>query len=100
MPEKNESVKTLIVKYNKVIDETFDALIPGLKEITGAEVVVKNIRSFGDKTDILSYKEVSMFLEEVNPYEVLIGDVFWPTGQNICKWCKQKNTWHLQENYR
>lgn len=81
-----EQFKTLLLKYNKVTNES----IENIKEHINHKIVDLNI--FGNKIDLLNFQEVSLFLRKFTPFNnILIGDIFWPTGQNICKWCFENN---------
>ena len=75
--------KSLFLKYNKVTNESFDNLSNQLDSHTIADLSI-----FGKNIDILSYDQVDKFLTPLLPFStIFIGDIFWPTGQNICKWC-------------
>lgn len=41
--------------------------------------------------DALPYECIHTMLSSCIFDIVFIGDIFWPTGQNICRWCKDNN---------
>lgn len=78
---------TLLVRYNKAINQSFDVLSKS-NNIKQADLAV-----FGKKIDNLSFEAIDKFLNLFLPFNTLIiGDIFWPTGQNICKWCQINHT--------
>jgi hypothetical protein len=75
----------LLLLYNKVTNNAFHKL-------NSINVKFADVSIFDKKMDILSYSNVDIFLTNLLPFDnILIGDIFWPTGQNICKWCANNN---------
>lgn len=73
----------LLLRYNKVTNEALESLYRFLQSFQW-----EDISKFGDQTDILKYSVVAEFLQSLKPFDsICIGDIFWETGQNICKWC-------------
>lgn len=73
----------LLLQYNKVTNES-------LKQFSRhSSVEIK----WGSLTDLLdidcsSYHVIDRFMQSFLPFDaVMVGDIFWPTGQHICKWC-------------
>ena len=62
------------------------------------DFLIGDLSSFGHRTDTLSYSEVDRFLSGFRPDAILLGDIFWTTGQNICQWGNKHNcrTFFLQ----
>ncbi|MHA2279447.1 MAG: hypothetical protein ACXAC5_00950 [Promethearchaeota archaeon] len=76
-------MKGLLLKYNKVHNDALHHLSSKLKEV---EVVWGDLFSFGASMDLLSYSTVIDYLESFSPLDfVVVGDVFWNTGQHICR---------------
>ncbi len=74
------TLKGLLLKYNKVHNESLSEIAPILRK--QFEISWHHIES-----DLLSYEKVEKQLDNLLPLDFLvIGDVFWPTGQNVCKW--------------
>ncbi len=75
-------MQVLLVKYNKVTNDAFDVLSKTLETCKWADVSI-----FGENIDCLSYSIVDRYLQSLKPFDVIcVGDVFWDTGQHICKW--------------
>ncbi len=88
---KRDKLKILLLDCNKVSEECFEKVKAAFC-YKPADVVHKSLTQFGSKVDILSYRQVSDFLKDFSPLDaVLIADIFWPTGQNICQWCIDNN---------
>lgn len=78
-------MKILLLYYNKVTDQAFD----NLQKVEGFDFKVFNLRQLDTGIDTASYNVIDRILSRLRPFDaVLIGDIFWPTGQNICRWCK------------
>lgn len=40
--------------------------------------------------DLLSYSYIKSFLNQLKDMDaIIVGDAFWPTGQNICRWTRE-----------
>jgi len=75
-------MSTLLVRYNKVTDTALVRLAESLEDGKWAD-----LNEFGDDLNLLNYLTVSAWMDEYRPFSsVVIGDVFWPTGQHICRW--------------
>lgn len=72
-------MKTALLKYNKVTNESFLKL----KSIDDNLQLI----DLGNNIDSIKYSEIDNNLKHLNLDCVVVGDIFWPTGQNICKWC-------------
>jgi len=79
----------LALKYSKVTNYALEKLSSCFSEI---EIKFADLQKFGDRIDMLGFSEVSSFLTKEEPFDaVMIGDIFWPTGQRICQWCDTNN---------
>jgi len=84
-------MKTLLLDCNKVSEECFERVKLAFNN-KPVNVIHESLTQFGNKVDILSYGQVSDFMEIFIPLNaVLIADIFWPTGQHICQWCITNN---------
>jgi len=78
----------LLLKYMKVTD---DALLRVSKKATGTDINISwgNLKQFGARFNLLGYPKVERFFSGLGHFDaILLGDIFWPTGQNICRWCQ------------
>jgi hypothetical protein len=83
MPRKRNNL--VLVRYNKVTNHSFTILSGNFPESWNVQWTDPvNSR----RMDILSYNEVHELLASLHPNIVLVGDIFWKTGQNICRWCR------------
>lgn len=76
----------LLLDCNKVSQESF-AEIAKSRYVDQINIQVDTLSKFDRKADVLSYNDVHEILANRNLDAVLVADIFWPTGQNICKWC-------------
>lgn len=75
----------LLLRYNKPTIESFEKLAN-----IGLRVKWADLQHFGARLDVLNYQDASNLLEGLSPFDVImVGDIFWPTGQNICKWAEE-----------
>lgn len=82
-------MKGLLLKYNKVHNYSLEILSPKLSKI--CSVVWGDLAKFNEKMDLLPYKVVKDYLLSFGKVDfIVIGDVFWKTGQNICRVCKEE----------
>lgn len=80
-------MKLLLLTCNKVSEESFRVLSDYCTTL-GIDTQIVSLSCFGNKTDILPYERVGHFLEDFPDISaILVADIFWPTGQNICRWC-------------
>lgn len=79
----------LLLKYNKSHDDSLRILESKMKK--EFQIIWGDLSSFGKKKDILSYGEIKRFIEMYGVVDfIIIGDVFWETGQNICKFGQER----------
>jgi len=72
----------LFLRYNKVTNEALEKLYKHIPSFKWGDM-----DSFKQRIDVLPYETIASFLQEFKPIDsICIGDVFWTTGQNICKW--------------
>lgn len=91
--------KILLLKYNKPINEAWDSLAVQCNNGRTISVDTVDMAIFGPRVDQLSFLEVSNLLDRHKGVDfVFVGDIFWPTGQNICRWGRENkvNTLFLQ----
>lgn len=83
-------MKGLLLKYNKVHNDALHNLSYRLSK--DFEIKWGDLSLFGLSMDLLSYKQVNKYLHSLEPFDfIVIGDVFWDTGQNICRACSELN---------
>lgn len=76
-------MEVLFLKYNKVTNQAFDVLS---RKCAGTTI---DLSAWGPKMDHLSVEEIeSMVPPDSN--SIVVGDVFWPTGQNVCRYGAEK----------
>jgi len=81
----------VFVKYHKVTQDAFSRLAPVFRE-SNIEIVDMDLSKMGSQIDIIPYQTIKNYLDSVYPIDfILMGDIFWPTGQNICRWCEENN---------
>ena len=77
----------LLIRYNKVTNVALNNLTNNLVDSKWAD-----LNDFGDNLNLLGYSDTGGWLEKFLPFDrVMVGDIFWPTGQNICRWCKENS---------
>lgn len=82
----------LLLDCNKVSREGFAQVYLSLAGHDSIAARRASLGQFGDRVDILTYAEVSSFMSAFLPLDaVLVADIFWPTGQNICRWCQEND---------
>ena len=59
--------------------------------MSGHEVQWGDLSQFGtERIDLLPFTQISSYLAGFDHLDlVILGDVFWSTGQNICRWCSE-----------
>jgi len=83
-------MKLLFLRYNKVTNDAFNNLI--LQSSESIEVHSVDLSQYDKYMDILNYSIINDILVRHEPYDIIItGDIFWTTGQNICKWGELNN---------
>lgn len=83
-------MKILLIKYNKITDQSFDKFTDYCKG--KADIITTDLKTQGRMMDIMIQRKVNAFLKPLRPFDaVVIGDIFWRTGRNICSWCKERS---------
>lgn len=78
-------MRLLLLKYNKVTNEAFLAF----EKRTELDVVWGDLSQFDSKIDVLSLNQIAEYFSSLPPFDaIMVGDIFWPTGQSICQWCQ------------
>jgi len=75
----------LYADYNKVSDAAFAVLG---KQLEGLKL---DLPAFGEQINVLSTECIDVLLKVYDFDVIMVGDIFWPTGQNICDWSKRNN---------
>jgi len=74
-----------LLKYNKVHNESLLYLAPKLAKYF--EVLWGDLSTFGEKMDLLGYDTVRNYFVSFGQLNfIVVGDVFWKTGQSICRY--------------
>ena len=87
----------LLLQYNKVHNISLQNLATKLNKEFNIEW--GDLTELTGVTDIQSAPTIAEYFSSLPHFDfVIIGDAFWPTGQNICKVCKERNipTFFLQ----
>jgi len=87
-------VITLLTKYNKVTNEAFANVSQFLNEVKETDLA-----QFGELMDVIPEQMLHNLLVKLLPFDnIIVGDIFWPTGQRICQWCDKhgKKAYFLQ----
>jgi hypothetical protein len=80
----------LLLRYNKVHDDSLLKLESRLNK--NFDISWGDLSKFGSEKDLLPEKILRDYLDSFKPVDfMLIGDVFWKTGQNLCKICHENN---------
>lgn len=74
-------MKIALLNYNKPIIEAFDSLELELNDCS--------VTRHDFKSDTMTYEEIDSWLSAMDFDVIITGDIFWPTGQNICLWAKE-----------
>lgn len=85
---QKKTMTGLLLKYNKVHNDALRHLSCRL----GKDIEIKwgDLSLFGASMDLLSYEQVDKYLHSLKSFDfVIMGDVFWKTGQHICRACKK-----------
>lgn len=82
-------MKGILLKYNKVHNDSLRKLASRFPKTF--EVLWGDLSIFGEKMDLLTYDTIENFF---SPFEkldfIVVGDVFWKTGQSICRYGAEK----------
>lgn len=76
----------LLLKYNRPTNFSFNKLLNHSNQFFDL-----NLEKFGSSIDLLKYSDIDAIFKDLQFDHVVVGDIFWPTGQNICKWCLNNN---------
>lgn len=77
--------KGVLLKYNKVHNESLRNLAPKLTK--HFEVLWGDLSIFGEKMDLLTYNIIVDYFASFGELNfIVVGDVFWQTGQAICRY--------------
>lgn len=77
----------LLLDCNKVSAESFCNIAAHCK-LCDCVCSSFSLGMLGRSSDVLSYEVIDAILQKYLPLDaILVADIFWPTGQNICKWC-------------
>lgn len=90
-------MRVLLVKYNKVTNHAIQNISSYIS--SRADILYADVFKFGSRADILSYSDISTYFASIKSFDcVLVGDIFWKSGQNICLWAKKnkKKVFFLQ----
>lgn len=79
----------VLVKYNKVTNLAFDKLSKRLSK--KFKVSYADVAKVKKNYDSLNSLQVDRMLNRFSGASfVIIGDMFWNTGQEICRWCRAR----------
>ena len=75
----------VLLKYNKVHNDSLLHLAPKLAKYF--EVLWGDLSIFGKEMDLLNYDAVRDYFVSFGQLDfIVVGDVFWETGQSICRY--------------
>ena len=78
-------MKGILLKYNKVHNDSLRNLAPKLSKYF--EILWGDLSVFDDKMDLLTYDHIVSYLTSFGKVDfIVVGDVFWRTGQSICQY--------------
>ena len=79
-------LKVLLLYYNKVTNDAFDQLKKNAETLSFQQI---DLSTLGRDIERLSLPTISKLLSDYSFDAVIVGDIFWTTGQNVCRWCKE-----------
>jgi len=83
-------MKGVLLKYNKVHNDSLRNLEPHLSK--HFEVLWGDLSIFGKKMDLLNYDAIEDYFSKFGALSfIVVGDVFWETGQSICRYGHEHN---------
>lgn len=83
-------MRGVLLKYNKVHNDSLRNLAPKL--VKYFEVLWGDLSIFGKKMDLLTYDAIEGYFSSFGKLEfIVMGDVFWRTGQSICRYGEEHN---------
>lgn len=81
-------IKGALLKYNKVHDDSLRNLAPKLTK--HFDIIWGDLSVFGKKMDLLTYDVVKDYFSQLGELKfIVVGDVFWDTGQAICQYGRE-----------
>ncbi len=81
-------MKGILLKYNKVHNDSLLNLAPKLTK--HFEVTWGDLSVFDERMDLLTRDVVEDYLSSLGEFDfIVIGDVFWRTGQAICQYGRE-----------
>lgn len=84
-------MKGMLLKYNKVHNDSLRRLAPKL--IKHFEVLWGDLSVFGEQMDRLTPDTIEDYFGSFGKFEfIVVGDVFWKTGQAICCYGQKHDT--------
>ena len=83
-------MRILLLKYNKPHNQSLLNL--SLQLQNKHTIIWGDLFSFGSKMNLLSFQDIAHYFSTLEKFDaVILGDIFWTTGQSICQFCKEKN---------
>lgn len=83
-------MRGILLKYNKVHNDSLRNLAPKLSK--HFEIKWGDLSVFGEKMDLLSYDAIKDYFAPFGKLDfIVVGDVFWRTGQSICRYGAEHN---------
>lgn len=79
----------LLLRYNKVHNDALQKLEPKLRK--KFEAIWGDLEDLNGPADLHSVASLSDYFDSLTFDFIIVGDVFWRTGQNICKICRERN---------
>lgn len=81
-------IKVVLVQYNKPTNQSFENMLQHCPPEVEARIV--QLTDKPKYIDLLNYKNVEKALQPHEPFDAIVmGDIFWPTGQSLCNYCKR-----------
>ncbi len=82
-------IKLVLCLYNKVTNEAFRKF----ETECGSDFEIEwlDLHSFRGAIDTIDPAKLKANLKKIEPDAIMVGDIFWPTGQTICEWCKKNS---------
>jgi len=80
----------VLLKYNKVHNNSLYILEPKL--VRYFNILWADLSIFESKADKLDYNDIKKYFSSLDKFDfIIIGDVFWETGQSICRYGEEYN---------
>jgi hypothetical protein len=82
----------LALNYHKTVREQFDRVEAACRDSHSIRLRRIGYPAPESDRDLLSYGVIDRFLSSQPSFDVvLLGDIFWTTGQNICRWARKNS---------